>query len=140
MQWDWAYAGVNASVPRNAGPDCANYLTTRRHWVECVLVVVGCFFALKWAIGRAKPLPAIVAGTVAHMSTGKKILLIWMTFTLGLELGFKLSSRSVIYILNPCHITSIIQVSRVRLRISLRSILTDMILYRSIYLLPNRAS
>lgn len=111
MQWDWAYAGVNASVPRNAGPDCANYLTTRRHWVECVLVVIGCLFALKWAIGRAKPLPGIVAGAVAHMTVGKKILLIWMTFTLGLELGFKLSSRSVIYILNPCHITSIIQVS-----------------------------
>lgn len=41
---------------------------------------------------------------------GKQILLVVMTLILGLELGFKFASRSVIYILNPCHIITMIQV------------------------------
>lgn len=109
MQWSWIYEGVNASVPRNAGPECASYLTMKRHCIECLLVVFICAFLLKTAIARTKPLPEIfVFHTI--MPKGKNLLLISMTFTLGLELGFKLSSRSVIYILNPCHITSLIQV------------------------------
>lgn len=110
-QWDWAYAGVNASIPRNAGPECAYYLSARRHWIEDIFVVAFWLFALKWAVGRAKPLPTVATNVASgQMSTMKKILLVSMTFTLGLELGFKLSSRSVIYILNPCHITTIMQV------------------------------
>ena len=42
---------------------------------------------------------------------GKQVLLVLMTFVLGLELGFKFASRTVIYLLNPCHITTIMQVS-----------------------------
>lgn len=42
---------------------------------------------------------------------GKQVLLVTMTFILGLELGFKFASRTVIYVLNPCHITTIMQVS-----------------------------
>lgn len=117
-QWDWAYAGVNASVPRNAGPECAYYLTARRHLIEDIFVVAFWLFALKWAICRAKPLPTVVS-TVTQMTTAKKILLVSMTFTLGLELGFKLSSRSVIYILNPCHITTIMQVIEIADRLKL---------------------
>ncbi|XP_031633790.1 transmembrane protein 164 isoform X2 [Contarinia nasturtii] len=41
---------------------------------------------------------------------GKQLLLITMTFLLGLEMGFKLCTRTAIYILNPCHVTSMLQI------------------------------
>lgn len=110
MQWGWAYDGVNTSVPRNAGPECASYLTIQRHFIECIFVLAIGVFSLKWGITNASPLHHAVT-TKYFMPTGQKLLLIGMTFSLGLELGFKLSQRSLIYILNPCHITSIIQVS-----------------------------
>lgn len=113
MHWGWAYDGVNASVPRNTGPECANYLSTQRHWLEGVCVVTGCLLVLRWAWQRAGPLPTIKY-VERPMPFVKKLLLLCMTFTLGLELGFKLSSRSVIYILNPCHITTVMQVSGAR--------------------------
>lgn len=108
--WGWAYDGVNASIPRNTGPECSQYLSIKRHWIEGVIVCFICCLTLKWAVKNAKPL-MINYSTVHRMTIGRQILQTLMTFTLGLELGFKLSQRSVIYILNPCHITSIIQVS-----------------------------
>lgn len=110
LSWGWAFDGVNASIPRNTGPECSEYLSIKRHWIEGVIVCFMCCCALKWAVKNAKPL-LVNYSTVHSMTAGKQLLQIIMTFTLGMELGFKLSQRSVIYILNPCHITSIIQVS-----------------------------
>lgn len=160
MHWGWAYDGVNTTVPRNAGPECRNYMAPTRMLIECICVTLMCMYAIKrsWCnIVREKSLPDYNATTVAtvidpdkhrlyHQQTTvstnnhnssqtnnisslsttnttttvhhyyeivpvvKQILLIVMTFILGLEMGFKLASRSVIYILNPCHITTMIQV------------------------------
>lgn len=107
--WGWAYDGVNASIPRNTGPECSEYLSVHRRLIESVFVVSICLWILKWAIDNARPI-AIKYPKYSAMTPGRQILLVGMTFTLGLELGFKLASRTVIYILNPCHITSIFQV------------------------------
>ncbi|KAG4065235.1 hypothetical protein HA402_012677 [Bradysia odoriphaga] len=109
LSWGWAYDGVNASIPRNTGPECSEYLSIKRHWIEGVIVCFMCCCALKWAVKNSKALK-VNYSTVHSMTAGKQLLQIVMTFTLGMELGFKLSQRSVIYILNPCHITSIIQI------------------------------
>lgn len=111
LTWGWAYDGVNASIPRNTGPECSEYLSITRHWIEGILVCLICILTLKWAVQNVKPLK-INYSTLHTITAGRQFLQLAMTFTLGMELGFKLSQRSVIYILNPCHITSIIQVSR----------------------------
>lgn len=111
MGWGWVYDGVNASIPRNTGPECAEYLTLHRKLIESVIVVTICVCSLKWGISNARPIVVPKMPAYNKITTGKQILLIGMTFTLGLELGFKLASRTVIYILNPCHVTSMIQVN-----------------------------
>lgn len=40
--FEWAYDGVNRSVPRNVGPECAYYLTPKRQIIETVIVVSIC--------------------------------------------------------------------------------------------------
>lgn len=57
------------------------------------------------------PFSAASPAMVNKIYVGKQVLLVLMTFVLGLELGFKFASRTVIYLLNPCHITTIMQVS-----------------------------
>lgn len=42
---------------------------------------------------------------------GKRLLVILLALIWGMEIGFKFASRTVIYLLNPCHVTTLIQAS-----------------------------
>ncbi|XP_053670526.1 transmembrane protein 164 [Anopheles nili] len=190
MHFGWAYDGVNGSVPRNTGSECADYLSPSRKLIETVILIPLCLIAIKWSVGRLKPMnyrqpdratgapqsvnrllsssnhnlqhihyqrhplesdprdllmphhrersfssasiasgimddfrcqrcsqPSTISergtniyGEILAPSWGKQFLLVTMTLTLGVELGFKFATRTVIYILNPCHITTIIQI------------------------------
>lgn len=44
---------------------------------------------------------------------GKRLLVILLALLWGMEIGFKFASRTVIYLLNPCHVTTLMQVRRV---------------------------
>lgn len=109
MHWGWAFDGVNSSIPRNTGPECVNYLSTARHIVESLLIIPAGMLILKYGMSKLPPLHINYNGT-DRIVFGKQLLLITMTFLLGLEMGFKLCTRTAIYILNPCHITSMMQV------------------------------
>lgn len=210
MHFEWAYGGVNASVPRNTGPECASFLSPTRKLVETVVVIPVCIIAIKMAINRMKPItfrrntPFIStpqhhgsslgfrSSSISHLanasnhnlqhhyqriggsghllepdhrelllqqthhrrsssveycschrcssaahntttssalegeapSWAKQLLLVTMTLTLGVELGFKFATRTVIYILNPCHITTIIQVSSINSNRSLENLIS----------------
>ncbi|XP_050070104.1 uncharacterized protein LOC126558181 [Anopheles maculipalpis] len=190
MQLSWAYDGVNGSVPRNTGPECAEYLSPSRKLMETIVIIPLCLIAIKCSVSRLKPITyrqldrvtgcalgvnrslsssnhnlhhlhyqrnlidseprdllmphhrersfssasiasglveefhcqrCVQAGVVSGRGTatpgeilvpswGKQFLLVTMTLTLGVELGFKFATRTVIYILNPCHITTIMQI------------------------------
>lgn len=109
MHWGWAYGGVNSSIPRNTGPECVNYLSTIRHIVESLILVPAAIIIFKYGQSKFPPLQ-INYKHADRIVFGKQILLIAMTSLLGLEMGFKLCTRTAIYILNPCHITSMLQV------------------------------
>lgn len=202
MHLGWAYDGVNASVPRNTGPECASFLTPGQKILETVILLPLSIIAIKLAMGRLKPItfrrntpfisnthhlqPSGSGGggslgfrssSISHLASSsnhnlqhhyqrvgpsghhlepdhrelllqqhhhrrsssveycschrcashnstavnstldgeapswaKQALLITMTLTFGVELGFKFATRTVIYILNPCHITTLIQI------------------------------
>ncbi|XP_058838964.1 uncharacterized protein LOC131694329 [Topomyia yanbarensis] len=195
MQFGWAYDGVNASVPRNTGPECAEFLTPSRKLLETAILLPLCFLAIKLSIARLKPITfrrntasvgtpqhqgsplGFRSSSISHLAGSsnhnlqhhyqrigggggvghhlepdhrelliqqhhhrrsssveycschrcsstvhnaalegeapnwvKQMLLITMTLTLGVELGFKFATRTVIYILNPCHVTTLMQI------------------------------
>lgn len=225
MSWGWAFDGVNKTIERTAGPECAHFLSWQRQLIECVILSSLSAFLIHYVWSRLDPcvdpneeqrlfleqqqrgrssgryFPRVIpqnekadillfndvsvpdddvckagnpkdvscrvhydnhlvhgtydrqsanaiipganpsvqlsaagdsektkhgnaAAAVAGGSSsghsviiscdnvfvGKQVLLVLMTFVLGLELGFKFSSRTVIFLLNPCHITTIMQV------------------------------
>ena len=114
--FEWAYSGVNASIPRNVGPECTNFLTPQRRIWETMLASVLIGLCLRWGYKRIVFPKAMDYGDTER--TGKKILLVMMTLCLGIEIGFKFTSRTMVYLLNPCHVTTAVQVKNTTLIIA----------------------
>ncbi|XP_073844913.1 transmembrane protein 164-like [Musca autumnalis] len=110
MVWDFAVGGVTDEVPRTMGPECENYMTNRRRLIEAILFCILFLCLMRWAIKRLEPIQLPDAKEVNKYSGMRIILLLTMTMTFGIEMGFKLANRSVIFVLNPCHIQTIVQI------------------------------
>lgn len=106
---DWAYAGVNHTLAGNGGPECANFLSLPRRLFETIFVVCWATLLMVWSYRRIQ-VPA-VPKVVRQDRGGKRALLVFMCMIFGMEVGFKFSSKTVIYILNPCHVITLLQVS-----------------------------
>lgn len=105
---EWAYSGVNKSVPRNAGPECSEYLTVHRRHVETVVVLGAFVMLLAYTWPRLRVPDATVF--VRRDRGGRRLLLVLMSLIWGMEIGYKFSSSTVIYLLNPCHVTTAMQI------------------------------
>ncbi|XP_065369455.1 transmembrane protein 164 [Calliphora vicina] len=111
MDWSWAVDGVTNETPRTMGPECEAYMTDRRRWIEAVLFCILFTCIIKWATKRMEPIHIPDAKELEKPhSTTRLMLLIFMTLIFGIEMGFKLANRSVIFVLNPCHIQTLVQI------------------------------
>lgn len=106
--FEWAYTGVNASIPRNVGPECASYLSMKRRIIETLFISVYILLLMVWSLKRIS-IPKSVP-YVQQARKGKIILLTLMCLVFGVEIGFKLAGRTFVYILNPCHIITFAEV------------------------------
>lgn len=113
MDWDWAVGGITDEIPRTTGPECINYMTDRRRWIETVLLSALFIYIMHSSWKRLAPirLPPPHELQKPH-SPMRLLLLISMSIIFGIEMGFKLSGRSMIFALNPCHVQTCLQVSR----------------------------
>ncbi|CAH1644941.1 unnamed protein product [Spodoptera littoralis] len=106
--FEWAYSGANKAVPRNVGPECAYFLSTKRQIIETIVVVSTCvYISIKTFPKLSVPQDT---NYVKSDRGGKRLLVILLALLWGMEIGFKFASRTVIYLLNPCHVTTLIQI------------------------------
>ncbi|KAJ8867962.1 hypothetical protein PR048_031771 [Dryococelus australis] len=107
--FEWAYSGVDASVPGNGGVECASFLSARRRVVESVIAV---FFAVILICWGFKSLSVPKDRYHQHKPRRVDVVLVLVCLIWGIEIGFKLASQTVIYLLNPCHVTTAVQVRK----------------------------
>lgn len=113
---DWWYGGVDPSFEGNGGPECAAFLPWRQRLLESVVFL--CVGLVEMAVSLQKIRRTHrqeVGGLLAqsqskHDCWGKSLLLAALCLAFGLEVGFKFASRTVIYLLNPCHVVTMMQV------------------------------
>ena len=123
---EWTYAGINFSAKPtepwadDGGLECAAHSSLRQRLFETVLSLVIASWEIYYAINHAE-------NQLGHKSTSfpreyarerqgrpsvlRRIVLVCYALLWGIEIGFKLASRQLIYILNPCHVVTFIQVS-----------------------------
>ncbi|KAE8748639.1 hypothetical protein FOCC_FOCC004650 [Frankliniella occidentalis] len=107
--FEFTYKGVNISVPSTGGKECANYLPMQRRAWETVLGIA--FSGLLIWFGWKNLHPVSKPSSLQWRDRfGRNILLVSMCLVIGCEIGFKLQAQSTIFLLNPCHVTTAIQI------------------------------
>lgn len=112
---DWVYGGVDPKFEGNGGPECAAFIAPQQRITESLIIIfislVEIGVALK-NINISKELKLIgkESTKAKEDSLGKNLLLVALCMTFGVEVGFKFATKTVIYLLNPCHVITMVQV------------------------------
>ena len=79
------------------------YCTYLSHPLATTMMIIVFIFALKtYSFPQMKLKPVEPAS--------KQVLLVILCLVLGVELGYKFSSKQVLYLLNPCHVITMVEV------------------------------
>ncbi|XP_050389354.1 transmembrane protein 164 [Patella vulgata] len=109
--FDFVLAGVDFNLPGNGGKECSEFLSLTQRLIESGL---SCLFAvyLFWCTYSKLKLPPLREDALNREMDywGKRVMLLCMCLTFGIELGFKFATRQMIWIFNPCHVASIVQI------------------------------
>lgn len=106
---DWTYAGVDYSIPGNGGQECVKFLSVFQRVAESLVATL---LSIKFISNGYQQIviPDQLIKLNERNSASKRILLILHCLVFGTELGFKLASRQMIWVLNPCHIITMVQI------------------------------
>ncbi|XP_067232659.1 transmembrane protein 164 isoform X2 [Chanodichthys erythropterus] len=112
---DWIYGGVDPMFEGNGGPECAAFLSPRQRVFETLIIVVFSILEVVVAIKKLHvPKEVRDVGKDGRRSKedswGKNLLLVALCMTFGVEVGFKFATKTVIYLLNPCHVVTMVQI------------------------------
>ena len=104
------YGGIRPhEVPGHGGAECAAYLSTKTKITETCISTVMMLITLRYALKRVS-LPTQPPPEYDHFMKGPLLALLSIVF--GLQIGYKISSGQLLYMLNPCHVITVVEVSR----------------------------
>lgn len=103
------YGGIQPDIPGHGGEECAAYLTKKTMIFETLLstfmmLVVGAFAVKTYTIPKAFP--------ARDDFLAKRALLVLLCLVFGIEIGYKICSKQVLYLLNPCHVLTVAEVNK----------------------------
>ncbi|KAK3095813.1 hypothetical protein FSP39_019515 [Pinctada imbricata] len=106
--FDWAYVGVDFGLAGNGGVDCRDFISLRQRVIESALASACAGLILYRALFHLRMPDNLDKGRTERC--GKRILLVVHCLIFGIELGFKFATKQMIYILNPCHLATMMQI------------------------------
>ena len=106
---DVLYGGVDFTLQGNGGRECVDYLTLNQRIVETVVYELFTIFVFWKTLGKVS-IPRDLLAYREGTGVGKRFLLVLLCLIFGIEIGFKFATKQVIFLLNPCHVITAMQV------------------------------
>jgi len=107
---DYLIGGVDLNLAGNGGAGCPTFRSPQRKIIETVLVGGLSILAYKTAQKKIKSSTETRSGSHHQLFTGRQLVLIAITIMFGIQVGFKIGSKTVIWLLQPCHMLTALQI------------------------------
>lgn len=108
--FEWTYEGVNHSLAGNGGRECLEFISTEQKIVETVIFIIISVLVLWYSYPRLTLPEKLPPGRYEEEQTSRRVILVIVCLTFGMELGFKFATRQVLWLLNPCHLCTMTQI------------------------------
>ncbi|XP_021944465.1 transmembrane protein 164 isoform X2 [Folsomia candida] len=105
---DWLIGGVDFDLAGNGGPTCTDFTANPRRLIEFVFGIVFASGLIAWAYKNCS-LPEYRHAPRRDRG-GRKTLLAIVSLVFGMEVAYKFATKTVIFLLNPCHVITAIQI------------------------------
>lgn len=103
--------GVDMSLINDGGAECAAQSSLSARLIETAIVVCVAAVEIRRALALFRASSQIDLNTKRILSSQRRtFLLVFLTLTFGIEIGFKLVNRQLIFLFNPCHIFTVMQI------------------------------
>ena len=102
------YGGINPSIPGHGGADCVAYLSRPLMVVDTSLATFMMIVVMVFAL-KTYTLPKVIRDDGNPLF--KRFLLVFLSVLFGIEICYKICSKQLLYILNPCHVITLVEVS-----------------------------
>ena len=102
------YGGIKPKIPGHGGAKCIAYLSRSLMVTDTAIASVMMVIVLIYAC-KTYTLPQVIKDD--GNPRFKRLLLVLIAVLFGIELGYKICSRQMLYIMNPCHVITAVEAS-----------------------------
>ena len=107
---NFLYGGIDFSVEGEGGPDCVSFLSPGQRLTESLVFGLSSLLLIVWSWSRVSlDTDNNNQQTAGDSPVTRQCLLLTLSLVFGLELGYKLSTGQLLWVLNPCHALTVIQ-------------------------------
>ena len=113
-----SYKGIRYDIPGNGGIKCYEFLSLKHRFIDTSIYTFLIVVLTVPSLLKNLTVPTVTdicractKRTSQEIVGFRKVLLIFLTMVFGIEIGYKMSQDNWLYLLNPCHVITVMQVS-----------------------------
>jgi len=109
---DVLIGGIYFDLPGNGGNECWNFMTLKRRFFETIFgLAVTSLALILGKMCRKDEFKCSNRFSQWSLSTSRLLLIVSLSMCYGMELTYKLATKQLIFIINPCHVMCLLQLT-----------------------------